>query len=153
MPDQTSPRLLRHCSTCAYNIVSWDEEPCFQGVARHQDGAWHGDNDPAVRQWRESCAPCPCPGWAAKAESVSALEAEADRLSADADGHQAAARLAVKLLQRTVAALRAIDPEASSSWGVAELHLGEPLSDQTLRGLADHLESRMRRVPSTKTTR
>jgi hypothetical protein len=145
MPDQTLPRLLRHCSTCAYNIVSWDEEPCFQGVARRQDGAWHGDNDPAVRQWRESCAPGACPGWAGKGDSVSALEAEADRLSGEADRHKAAAEFAVKLLQRTVAALRALDVEASSSWGVAELHLGEPLTDQTLRGLADHVEGKLRR--------
>lgn len=144
MADQTLPRLLRSCSTCAYAVVSWDDE-CFQGVARRHDGAWHGDNDPAVRQWRESGSPGACPGWAGKGDSVSALEAEAARLSAEGEGHRAAAELAVKLLQRTVAALRALDVEASSSWAVAELHLGEPLSDQTLRGLADHVEGKLRR--------
>lgn len=145
MADPTLPRLLRSCSTCAYAVVSWDDE-CFQGVVRRQDGAWHGDNDPAVREWRDSGSPGACPGWAAKGDSVSALEAEAARLSAEGDRHKAAARSAVGLLQRTVDVLRAVDVEASSSWALAELHLGAPLSDQTLRGLADYLEGQLQRV-------
>lgn len=76
-----------------------------------------------------------------------ASERERDRLEREVDGHQAAARRAVGLLQRTAAALRALDAEVQAgSWRGAELQLGGPLSDQTLRGLADHLEGELRRV-------
>ena len=76
-----------------------------------------------------------------------AAERERDRLSAEVEGHQAAARRAVGLLQRTAGALRALDAEVQAgSWRGAEQHLGAPLSDQTLRGLADHLEGELRRT-------
>lgn len=81
------------------------------------------------------------------ADALRDLQAEVDGLSVEVKGHQAAARRAVGLLQRTAAALRALDAEVqASSWRGAELQLGGPLSDQTLRGLADHLEGELRRV-------
>lgn len=80
------------------------------------------------------------------ADALRDLQAEVDGLSVEVKCHQAAARRAVGLLQRTVAALRALDAEVqASSWRGAELQLGGPLSDQTLRGLADHLEGELRR--------
>lgn len=81
------------------------------------------------------------------AEVLRDLRAEVDRLSAEVEGHQAATRRAVGLLQRTAAALRALDAEVQAgSWRGAELQLGGPLSDQTLRGLADHVEGELRRA-------
>ncbi|MBL8616378.1 MAG: hypothetical protein JNM72_12255 [Deltaproteobacteria bacterium] len=80
------------------------------------------------------------------ADALRDLHAEVDRLSAEVESHQAAARRAVGLLQRAAAALRALDAEVQAgSWRGAELQLGGPLSDQTLRGLADHLEGELRR--------
>lgn len=81
------------------------------------------------------------------ADALRDLRAEVDRLSAEVEGHQAAAGRAVGLLQRTAAALRALDAEVQAgSWRGAELQLGAPLSDQTLRGLADYLEGQLQRV-------
>lgn len=69
----------------------------------------------------------------AAADRVTQLELEARRVGA--------------LVQRATAALRALDAEVqSSSWRGAEQHLGAPVSDQTLRGLADHLEAELRRA-------
>jgi len=80
------------------------------------------------------------------ADTLCDLQAEVDRLSAEVEAHQAAARRAAGLLQRATAALRALDAEVQAgSWRGAEQHLGAPLSDQTLRGLADHLEGELRR--------
>lgn len=81
------------------------------------------------------------------ADELRDLRAEVDRLSAEVEGHQAAARRAVGLLQRTAGALRVLDAEVQAgSWRGAEQHLGAPLSDQTLRGLADHVEGELRRI-------
>jgi hypothetical protein len=69
----------------------------------------------------------------AAAERVTQLELEARRVRG--------------LLQRATAALRALDAEVQAgSWRGAEQHLGAPVSDQSLRGLADHLEGELRRA-------
>lgn len=81
------------------------------------------------------------------ADTLRDLQAEVDRLSAEVEGHQAAARRAAGLLRRATGALRALDAEVQEgSWRGAEQHLGAPLSDQTLRGLADHVEGELRRA-------